>query len=290
MTDRFAACAALTSILEGSWSDDPVDNGGPTMRGITIRVYAGYVGVKLTTDRSGKKLIQDATYEAMKARLRRITDAEVLDIYRRNYWEPVRAAEMPAGVDFAAWDLALNAGPVQAVKCMQRVLGVTIDGHIGAATMGALKMRNPADLIREYLAERRRFHRSLSAFWRFGKGWLSRCDQVEATALEMAGVGHVADVLATPAPLPDPDAQSASQGRATPTPPAPPAVTELTLATTGILSGAQGFSNGFSKVATMAEPTMWSVALAFLSEPLVFTAVVTLASALTTWLYRRAHQ
>ena len=156
------------------------------MKGITIGVYAGFVGETVRRDARGKH-IRDAHFEALKARLRNITDAEVLEIYRRNYWVLVRGDELPRGIDLAVFDFCLNAGPSQAVRSLQRVLGVSSDGHLGPATMGAITRCDRAALIRVYMAERRRFYRALSTFPTFGKGWLRRADGVEAAAIEMAG-------------------------------------------------------------------------------------------------------
>jgi lysozyme family protein len=274
MADRFAACLAETLRWEGGYSNDPHDKGGPTMRGVTQRVYDGW--------RDGHGVPRRPVSE--------IELPEWEAIYRRNYWDAARAGDMPAGVDLCAWDMAVNAGPVQAIRSLQRVLGVTVDGHIGAATMGALQRRETVDLIRAYVEERRRYHRSLPTFWRFGKGWLRRCDGIEAKAIEMSGpvsIEHVDTVIAAPAPLPDPAEQSASQGRATPADPKPPWVTEVLLGTTGLASNVTGFSNAFTKIAAMPDPTLSSIALAFLSEPLVLTGIVTVTAAVTTWLWRR---
>lgn len=274
MTDRFAACLAETLRWEGGFSHVREDPGGPTMRGVTQRVYDGW--------RDGQGL--------PRRPVREIERAEWEAIYRRNYWDAVRAGELPAGIDLCAWDMAVIAGPVQAIRSLQRVLGVKADGHLGAATMGALQRREPGELIRAYVEERRRFHRSLPTFWRFGKGWLSRCDGIEAAALAMAGpptLETVVEVVLAPVPLPDPAAQSASQGRATPADPKPPWITEVLLGTTGLASNVTGFANAFSKIAAMPEPTLRAVALAFLSEPLVLTGIVTVMAALTTWLWRR---
>jgi lysozyme family protein len=310
MTDRFMACLALTLGHEGGWSDDPHDPGGPTNRGITIATYAGFLGVTLSK----------ANYAEVKERLRHITDAEYTAIYKRNYWDAVRADELPAGVDFAAWDFCVNAGPVVAVRCMQRAVGVADDGHLGAVTLDAVRALPAAWAIGYYLDERRAYYRTRPTFWRFGKGWLARCDAVEKTALGMAwaavsgaggqGEGEADRSLAVSAaptptpspipdpalalvapahayPLPDPDAQAASQGKAPPTPAKPPWLTELTLFLGGVGSHVGGFANGFAKWQAMAAPTPSTVLLAFLSEPLVLTGLAMTFSALTTYLWRR---
>jgi len=55
--------------------------------------------------------------------------AERDDIYRNQYWVAVRGDELPAGVDLAVYDGAVNSGPAQADQVVQRALGVAVDGH-----------------------------------------------------------------------------------------------------------------------------------------------------------------
>lgn len=291
-SENISACLAVSLRWEGGWADVAADPGGPTMKGITIGVYAGFTGETVRRDARGKH-IRDAHFEALKARLRNITDAEVLEIYRRNYWVLVRGDELPRGVDLAVFDFCLNAGPGQAVRSLQRVLGVNIDGHLGPATMGAVMRCDPGALIRVYMAERRRFYRALSTFPTFGKGWLRRADGVEAAAIEMAGpvtLENVAAIVTAPGPLPDKDGQASSQGKATAAAPTPPKATETTLSVGGVSFNIAGFANFFSKLGAMTAPTARDVLYALLAEPLILAGVVMTFAALTTWLWRRRQE
>ena len=274
MIDRFAACLAETLKHEGGYSNDPHDPGGATMKGVTQRVYDGY--------RSG----QGAAHRDV----REITDKELRALYGKNYWGAARCGELPAGVDLVVFDAAVNSGVSRSAKFVQKVTNSSQDGHIGAATLAAINAADPATVVRGMMAERRVFLQKLPTFWRFGKGWMARCDAIEKAALGMCGMSQT-DVSAVTisAPLPDADAQSATQGRATAPDPKPPILTEALLGTTGLASSAGGFANGFAKVGAMKAPTLYSVALAFLSEPLVLTGIVTVFAAVTTFLWRRKH-
>jgi lysozyme family protein len=273
MTDRFEACLAETLKWEGGWSNHPQDPGGATMRGVIQRVYDGY--------RDGKGIARRT--------VRAIEDAELREIYRRNYWDLCRAAELPAGVDLAVWDYTVNSGAGQAVKSLQRVLGVGVDGNFGDVTMAAVQRREPVELIRAYLDERRRFYKALRTFHVFGKGWLRRADGIEAAALAMAGQTPLDVALNAPAPLPDKDAQSASQGKATAAPPAPPKTTEVSLGVGGLTFSGTGWASFFGKVGAMQAPSLRSVLFAALSEPLILAGIVMTVAAFTTWLWRRRH-
>lgn len=176
--DRFSACLPFILKEEGGNSDNPHDPGGRTSRGIIQREYNSY--------RSHKGLPVQDVYRA--------SDAEVADIYQQQYWLPW-CPQMPAGVDLCFFDMAVNSGPVEAAKLLQRALGITADGHVGTVTIGALTAANPIRLITAYSDERSAFYRSLATFKYFGAGWLSRVKTIEAAALKMAA-------SATPASAP----------------------------------------------------------------------------------------
>lgn len=265
--DRFPACLKETLKWEGGYSNHPKDPGGATMKGVTQRVYNGW--------RDG--------HDLQRRSVRQIEEHELQDIYRSSYWAAVRGDELPAGVDLAVWDVAVNSGPVRAIKLLQKACGANIvDGHIGAATLAQVGRCEPAGLVARYMDEREHFLRSLPTFPTFGKGWINRCTAIEATALGMAGESLL--LVAPPVPLPNPDAQSETQGRATAEDPKPPAGTEATLTVAGLMSNVEGVSNAFGKIGQGTKP-LW----AFLSEPLILTGIVMIASAVFTFLWRRKH-
>ena len=169
MTDRFQICLPFILKEEGGNSDDPHDPGGRTSRGIIQREYDAY-------RRSKDEPIADV-YQA--------SDAEVADIYEHSYWLPW-CPQMAAGVDLCYFDMAVNGGPVEATKLLQRALGVSDDGHIGQITLAALKNSNAIKLVGGFSDQRRAFYRSLRIFKYFGKGWLARVSTIEAAALKMA--------------------------------------------------------------------------------------------------------
>ena len=169
MSDRFAACLPLILKMEGGNDDDPHDHGGRTSRGVIQREYDRY------RDEKG-----EPRGDVWKA-----TDAEIADIYEHKYWLPI-SPTLPAGVDLVYFDVAVNAGPGQAAKQLQRALGVDDDGAIGPLTMAAVKAAKPIELVSKFSDSRRNFYRRLAQFPRFGRGWLSRVDQIERAAVKMA--------------------------------------------------------------------------------------------------------
>jgi lysozyme family protein len=82
--------------------------------------------------------------------------------------------------------MAVNAGPGRAVKLLQSAIGCVPDGIIGSRTRELIFNSNSATLISKFSEARREYYRSLKTFPIFGKGWLSRVDNEEKEALNMA--------------------------------------------------------------------------------------------------------
>lgn len=124
--------------------------------------------------------------------IKNLTLEAAASIYRRDYWAKVKGDDLPAGVDHALFDFAVNSGPARAAMALQRCVGVADDGQIGPLTLAAVRKQNPATLISKLCAERLAFLRKISTWPTYGKGWTKRVQKVEQEALKMAA-----------APIPD---------------------------------------------------------------------------------------
>jgi lysozyme family protein len=103
------------------------------------------------------------------------------DVYRRLYWDAVRADELPSCVRYLVFDGAVNSGPVQSVKWLQRAIGVFDDGKVGPKTIAAAHATPEDELARKLLAQRLRFMTELKAWSDFSRGWARRiADLMEA--------------------------------------------------------------------------------------------------------------
>lgn len=163
--------AALSAVLkhEGGFVNDPKDPGGATNKGVTQAVYDGW----------------RAKHGLVKQTVRSIADPEVASIYRAQYWDAIKGDDLPAGVDYATFDFAVNSGVSRAARFLQAVGGVAQDGIIGPATIGAVT-HDPKHIIGALVDKRLAFLKSLGTFSHFGKGWTARCNEVRAKALAMA--------------------------------------------------------------------------------------------------------
>jgi lysozyme family protein len=157
---------------EGGYVHHEKDPGGRTNHGVTQRVWEEWVG-----------------HEVDEKQMRALTPEVVAPLYKRKYWDAVRADDLVAGVDYVVFDVAVNSGPGRAVKFLQSCVGVTADGGFGPATLAAVKKaeEDPARLIELYCAKRLEFLQSLKTFETFGKGWSRRVQEVKDKALKMLG-------------------------------------------------------------------------------------------------------
>jgi len=140
---------------EGDFSDHAADPGGATRFGVTEAVAreVGYRG-------DMRELPLDLAQRTYRARY--------------CYWTAVRAEELPPAVRYAVFDAAVNSGVRQAVRWLQRAVGVADDGVIGPVTLAAVRERDPQALAANMLGQRLRFMTDLSTWQTFGKGWARR--------------------------------------------------------------------------------------------------------------------
>jgi lysozyme family protein len=171
-TQLFERALAHVLEMEGGYSDDPYDPGGPTNKGITLKVYAEWKGV--------------AADDALTAQLRRIPDADVRAIYGERYWRPAGCGELVAPLAFFHFDTAVNHGVTGAIRLLQKACGTDADGEIGPLTRAAVAAMPVERLLQDYAEVRRARYRALPHFWRFGRGWLRRVDVTLARALQEA--------------------------------------------------------------------------------------------------------
>ena len=162
---------------EGGFTDDERDNGnqlpdgrkGSTMLGVTQFNWERHLGHKVTHDH-----------------MRRLTPADVKPLYKKKYWDVVRADELPSGIDYLVFDMGVNAGPGRSIKLLQAAVGVTPDGGLGPITMSAVWAADPVRLIQDFSDAKEEFYRCLDDFPVYGTGWLNRVAAVKQKASTMA--------------------------------------------------------------------------------------------------------
>jgi lysozyme family protein len=172
---KFDACMPFIFKAEGGFSDNPADPGGATNFGITLATLRAYEGNPSLTAQDVKDL----------------TPATAREIYRSNYWNRMQCGSLPDGLDLEVFDFGVNAGPGEAVKALQKIVGVTADGSIGPITLAALGQLKPRDLISQYSDARLAFYRALNNP-AFEQGWATRVSQIQSAAVKMLDTSQVA--------------------------------------------------------------------------------------------------
>lgn len=113
----------------------------------------------------------------------------VWSFYKAKFWDKVRGDELPSGIDYLAFDFAVNAGVGRAIKTLQSAAGTTPDGSIGPATMAAIKSEGSHYLINKFGEAKEAFYQGIVTRKpdqvKFIKGWLNRVAHVEGVANTM---------------------------------------------------------------------------------------------------------
>jgi lysozyme family protein len=146
---RFRRAFDMVIGHEGGLVDDPDDPGGLTQFGISQRAYPGEDIRGLTRERAG-------------------------ELYRRDYWAPIKGDQLPEALALCLFDMAVNSGVSQAVRTLQKAIDVPVDGILGPGTLGKALALPTEILVAYFQAERVLFLASLSTFNKFGRGWTRR--------------------------------------------------------------------------------------------------------------------
>lgn len=154
---------------EGGYVNDPRDPGGMTNLGVTKRAWEEWVD-----------------HDVSEAEMKALTPKMVKPFYKAKYWDKIRGDELPEGVDYAAFDLAVNSGISRAIKYLQQIAGVPADGILGPKSLEAIKACPADEMIETLCGMRLDFLKRLPTWTTFGKGWSARVSSVEAKAAEMA--------------------------------------------------------------------------------------------------------
>ena len=168
MKENFDKCLEMLLSHEGGFVNHPDDPGGITNLGVTKKVYDEWIG-----------------RESTEQEMRDLTPEDVGPIYKKNYWDRIKGDLLPSGVDWCAFDWAVNSGKSRPSKAIQRAVGATQDGAIGPATIGLIMEKDPEEIINYVYGVRQDFYKGLKTFETFGRGWTRRNKETLHQALEM---------------------------------------------------------------------------------------------------------
>lgn len=166
--ENYQACLDMILHHEGGYVNHPKDPGGETNLGVTKRVYEEW---------GGTKDMKDLEVE------------DVAPIYRKNYWDRIKADDLPSGLDLCVFDFGVNAGTGRAAKYLQSLVGATADGAIGPNTLKTVEVYVQIEgieaTIEAYQKNRQGYYEKLKTFETFGRGWTRRNNETTEAALKM---------------------------------------------------------------------------------------------------------
>jgi len=144
----FEQCIPHIFRHEGGYVYDCRDPGGETQWGISKRAYPNLD-------------------------IQMLTKEEAYDIYRKDYWNKIKADELPETIRLIVFSSAVNQGVGQASRFIQKMVKVSQDGIIGPKTLLALREINPKALKYAFLKLQSEHYFSLNKP-EFIKGWILR--------------------------------------------------------------------------------------------------------------------
>ncbi len=184
MKENFEKALKKVLVYEGGFSNHPSDKGGATNKGITIGTLKEF-----NKEFDYGDFDQDGDIDVDDVKLMD-THEEVAPIYKKYFWDVLHLDTYPSKIDFLMFDFAVNSGPRNAAKILQRSLKVKDDGSIGPVTMGSLTKADPLSLSEIMLSERKTFYDKLVARQPdqliFYNGWMNRVKQLRKDVLEFA--------------------------------------------------------------------------------------------------------
>lgn len=129
---------ALENVLavEKGFANHPLDRGGPTNLGVTLRTLSRYLGRPATVDE-----------------IRALTPESVAPIYHQFYWDKIQGDALPNQIAEVLFNQAVLRGPAPVIMSLQKVLKVRPDGVMGPETIAAVHRSNARQLIFDFLRE-----------------------------------------------------------------------------------------------------------------------------------------
>jgi lysozyme family protein len=171
MADFFLAIPYIRNN-EGGYTNTPGDTGGETYMGISRNNFPNWDGW-IEVD-SAKPLVHGEIIDNVQL------SGDVNDFYHDNFWKPISGDNISdQGAATYILDTAVNTGVKQAVKIVQRTIGVPDDGVFGPQSLSAL---NGGNWLSGIHTNRMAFYNNLVANnsndAKFLNGWISRCTKL----------------------------------------------------------------------------------------------------------------
>lgn len=167
-------CHEVGNTPNGGLVDDPADPGGATKYGISLRFLKDH---DIDLDHDGDIDADD---------VRGLNPEETAKLYRQFFWDATHGDYFTdQAVATKLFDMAVNMGPKQAIKLMQKAATVDDDGALGPQTFKALEGAVVPVLLQNVERHLADFYNGIVAYRprsaKFLEGWLVRANCTLAT-------------------------------------------------------------------------------------------------------------
>jgi len=195
-SERFEHAFADLLGIEGGFVDDPVDRGGATKYGISLRFLKAEGQIDEDLDGYADfDLDMDGDIDG--ADIRKLTIGDAKSLYKRSFWEALDCESFPEPIGEMLFDQGVNGGNHAAKKLLQqainavlragryRTIALKVDGQIGERTrlvFNSMWERHPDLLVTDYReAVKDRYFaivRRNPSQAKFLRGWLNRAEKL----------------------------------------------------------------------------------------------------------------
>ena len=148
-------------IKEGGFTCDPNDRGNWT---------SGVVG---KGELKGTKYgISAMSYPRLD--IKNLTPNDVKAIYYRDFWAEYSLDLFEPVLSLQLFDAIVQHGASNAIKMLQKALGLTPNGLMGVSLTNAVRASNQKELALKFISQRLSFYAQIKTFNLYGKGWVNR--------------------------------------------------------------------------------------------------------------------
>ena len=198
-SQRFADAFNELLGIEGGFVDDPVDRGGATKYGISLR----FLKSEGTFDDDGDLIADfdlDFDGDIDGQDIRKLTVGDARYLYLRCFWRRLDCESFPQPIGEMLFDQGVNGGNFAARKMLQQALNIylsetrfhllTVDGVIGQRTRDAVQLvlghkrlgtARLVEAFREVVRDRyREIVRRNPSQKKYLRGWLARAERLGA--------------------------------------------------------------------------------------------------------------
>jgi lysozyme family protein len=191
MTSEQRFQTALMHVLgvEGGFGDVERDRGGATNWGVSLR-FARLLA-RLNPARWLRRLDRDGDGRVTAADVRKLPLDVAVDVYRAEFWDRYRCAELPWPAALLFFSYVVNMAPGIAVGVLQRAVNyaggsTAVDGVMGPHTVRQAARCDAAELCKRLEASASETYADLDDADAFERGWQYR----SADALWHAALEH----------------------------------------------------------------------------------------------------